>query len=138
MELSNTKIRYLLTILELMRQNKKARSVDIAVSLGVSRSSVHRMLCTLAELGLLSKEFRQSVTLTAIGIASVQQFTSQYELLFPFFTQQLQLKEYDAQELSISLLSAANANCVQQLCAAIVSQQPKNKPNMLTQGCAPK
>ena len=55
--LTASNIRYLLTIQSLDREGKGARSVDIATEMGLSKPSVHNMMRTLIEIGLVRKDF---------------------------------------------------------------------------------
>ena len=54
--LSPSHIRYLLTMQELDRQGKGVRSSDIAAALGLSKPSVHNMMKTFMDFGLVRKD----------------------------------------------------------------------------------
>lgn len=65
--LTASNIRYLLTIQSLDREGKGARSVDIATEMGLSKPSVHNMMRTLIEMGLVRKDFYGAAYLTETG-----------------------------------------------------------------------
>ena len=54
--LSPSHIRYLLAMQELDRQGKGVRSRDIAAVLGLSKPSVHNMMNTFIDFGLIRKD----------------------------------------------------------------------------------
>ncbi len=76
--LSASNIRYLLVIRELQRERKIVRSSDVAQALKVSRPSVHAMLESMKETGLLFKERRGSVSLTPDGQMLAEEYTAYY------------------------------------------------------------
>lgn len=116
MDLSRSKIKYLLIIHRLSRENGGARSVDIAIQLGVARPSVHRMLSALAEDGLVHMEPRSAVTLTPVGREVAEGYDRQYELVYPFFSEELGLSPYDAEQAAVAALSSLPQVCIEALC----------------------
>lgn len=116
MELSRSKIKYLLIIHHLCQEKGAARSVDIAIQLGVARPSVHRMLSSLAEGGFVHMEPRGAVTLTHEGKKAAEVFDRQYQRLYPFFLHELGLSAYDAEQSALAALSALPAACITALC----------------------
>ena len=119
MELSGPKIRYLLIIYRLISEKGSARSVDIAIMLGVARPSVHRMLASLSKMGLVHMEPRSAVTLTSEGNDLAMEYARQYERLFPFFAQYIGLSGYDAEQSTIAALSSLPESCIVALCSKI-------------------
>jgi len=117
MDLSRSKIKYLLIIQRLSRDTGNARSVDIAIRLGVARPSVHRMLSTMAEAGLIHMEPRSAVSLTPAGRQVAEAFDCQYELVYPFFLEELGLSPYDAEQSAVAALSSLPQVCIEALCA---------------------
>lgn len=123
MDLSRSKIKYLLIIHRLSRDTGKARSVDIAIHLGVARPSVHRMLSTLAEAGLIHMEPRSAVSLTPTGRAAAEAFDRQYEQVYPFFSEELGLSPYDAEQSAVAALSSLPQVCIEALCAHCAARE---------------
>ena len=117
MDLSRSKIKYLLIIYRLCRENGTARSVDIAIHLGVARPSVHRMLSTMADVGLVHMEPRSAVSLTDQGRIAAESYDRQYEQIYPFFSEELGLSPYDAEQSAVAALSSLPQVCIEALCA---------------------
>ena len=69
MELTNTNIRYLLTIYDLSQVRLEVSSKDIAASLAVSRASVTSMMSILIDKNLVDKERYGKIHLTGLGRA---------------------------------------------------------------------
>ena len=67
MELTNTNLRYLLTIYHLSRKRLEVSSKDVAAALEVSRASVTSMMSILVEKRLVEKERYGKIHLTAQG-----------------------------------------------------------------------
>ncbi|WP_245185291.1 hypothetical protein [Flavonifractor sp. AGMB03687] len=67
MELTNTNIRYLLTIYDLSKVRLEVSSKDIAQSLAVSRASVTSMMSILIDKRLVDKERYGKIHLTGPG-----------------------------------------------------------------------
>ena len=67
MELTNTNIRYLLTIYDLSKVRLEVSSKDIARSLAVSRASVTSMMSILIDKRLVDKERYGKIHLTGLG-----------------------------------------------------------------------
>ena len=65
--LTAANIRYLLTMKALDREDKGVRCVDIASSMGLSKPSVHNMMHTLIQLGLVKKDSYGAAFLTEAG-----------------------------------------------------------------------
>ena len=65
--LTAANIRYLLTMKALDREDKGVRCVDIASSMGLSKPSVHNMMHTLIQLGLVKKDSYGAACLTEAG-----------------------------------------------------------------------
>ena len=65
--LTAANIRYLLALKTLEKEGAGTRSVDIASSLGLSKPSVHNMMNTFTEMGLVSKNAYGAAFLTELG-----------------------------------------------------------------------
>lgn len=121
MNLSGAKIRYLLVIYQLSREKGAARSVDIAIKLGVARPSVHRMLSSLVKMGLIHMEPRGAASLTEVGLKEALEYERQYETLYPFFSSFIGLSDYDSELSTIAALSSLPSVCIEALCKKVAA-----------------
>ena len=71
-------IKYLLAMGELCDKNGKARSVDIAARINVSKPSAHSMINNLCAAGLAKKERYGAVYLTEEGKAAAARYGKCY------------------------------------------------------------
>ena len=62
-KLSASHIRYLLVLKKLASSELGVRSVELAIDLGIRKSSVYNMLCVLSEMKLVDKNPRSIVYL---------------------------------------------------------------------------
>lgn len=81
MGLTETHLRYLLTIYDLGRTTPDVGAVEIAKALGVSKPSVTRMLGVLMDRGLLVRERYGKVYLTDTGFLLARDFKKKVERL---------------------------------------------------------
>ena len=116
MELSNAKIRYLLVIDALTQNEAAARSIDIAIRLGVARSSTHGMLESLASMGLVHKNPRRCVSLTAAGRRLAAGYGRQYRLLYSLFADLMELSPQEASESALAMVGNLPHGCLEKLC----------------------
>jgi DtxR family Mn-dependent transcriptional regulator len=84
---------YLEAIFALERENKSARSKDIAERLGVQRGSVTGALQTLAQKGLIHYHPYSKITLTPEGFRLATRIVYRHKALFEFLHTFLQLSE---------------------------------------------
>lgn len=78
-ELSASAIRYLLALKALGHNGGGIRSVDIAVALGLSKPSVHNMMKTFDEMGLVSKNAYGAAYLTRLGKEIADRYGRYYD-----------------------------------------------------------
>ena len=116
MELTGPKIRYLVIIYRLWRENASVRSVDISIRLGVARPSVHRMLASLSRMGLIDMKPRGSIKLTEAGLREAERYDERYQLIFPFFEEVIGLSDFDAEQSALAALACLPERCVDALC----------------------
>lgn len=112
MELTNTHLRYLLTIYQLSQVRLEVRSASVAEALGVSRPSVARMLAILSEKELVTKEYYGRVTLTDQGAALARQqmeYVRRLALRLPALG--LDLSAQEAEEAARALAEALPKRC---------------------------
>ena len=77
--LTAANIRYLLALKTLEKEGAGTRSVDIASSLGLSKPSVHNMMNTFTEMGLVSKNAYGAAFLTELGNETANRYVRYYD-----------------------------------------------------------
>ena len=77
MELTNTNVRYLLTIYHLSQARLEVSSKDIAMVLTVSRASVTSMMSILIEKRMVDKERYGKIHLTPLGRTLARELAGQ-------------------------------------------------------------
>lgn len=116
MELSPSKIRYLLTVYELyMEHPGPVRPVDVANRQKVSRASVAVMLRELEEQRLILRNSDSAVEFTLKGQEAAMSYYSQYRTLLRFFLQTLQVDGPKAREDCIHLVSSLSGESLKNL-----------------------
>lgn len=81
MSLSAAQLSYVLTLHSLDEKKEGVRSVELAKSLGKSKPSVHNMLLSLDEAGLVEMESRGRVFLTESGRETAELWKGRCEAL---------------------------------------------------------
>ena len=105
MELSQTSVRYLLTIYELSDGGHPVRSVEIARALEVTPASVSHMLHALIKGRLVEKRYYGSVRLTPAGIQLANLYYTRRAMLETYFT------DYLGVDARVAQTDAANCLC---------------------------
>jgi DtxR family Mn-dependent transcriptional regulator len=105
MELSQTSVRYLLTIYELSDGGHPVRSVEIARALEVTPASVSHMLHALIKGRLVEKRYYGSVHLTSAGIQLANLYYTRRAMLESYFT------DYLGVDARVAQIDAANCLC---------------------------
>lgn len=77
-ELSASHIRYLLTMKQLEQNGSRLRCVDVAAALGLSRPSVHNMMDTLSQMGLIGRSGNGTAYFTQEGRAVAERYAGYY------------------------------------------------------------
>ncbi len=85
--LTASNIRYLLAMRELSSDLSGVKSKDIAASLGLSKPSVHNMMDTLTDMGLVSKNAYGAAFLTEQGIALADRYSKCYDIFYSLLSQ---------------------------------------------------
>ena len=121
MKLTPAKLRYLLTIAEMEKEEAPygVRCIDLAIKMGVARASTCRMISIFIKEGLLRQCRCKTVNLTPEGQQLLESYREQYRKLCPLFSEQLGLSDFDAQECALALVSCLPEGTMQQLCAKI-------------------
>ena len=81
MKLTGNQIRYLLTIADLSKKKHIVRSVDVAREMDYSRASVHKMLQSLKEMGLVEHDYYSSLKLTPGGSRMAGRYLKKYQYI---------------------------------------------------------
>ena len=118
MEITQTNLRYLLAVYELMGSNAGVAAVEVSRRMGVSKPSVTRMLGVLAQRGLLAKEPYGKVRLTERGALLAQEYAACVDMVqhrLPLL--ELSLSDSETAELACVLAAALPAHVRRVLCA---------------------
>ena len=114
-KLSPSHIRYLLTMQERARQGKGVRSSDIAAALGLSKPSVHNMMKTFMDFGLVRKDAYGAAFFTPQGAETARLCRRYYEAVARLLRQGFpQMRE--EQTAVCSLLSQIPEEELEALC----------------------
>lgn len=119
MELTNTNIRYLLTIYDLSQVRLEVSSKDIAASLAVSRASVTSMMSILIEKNLVDKERYGKIHLTGLGRALARELAGQAGRLAMDLQTRMDLSGEEAWKAACAAVSELPRRCFQQPLAAV-------------------
>lgn len=79
--LTASQIRYLLTMKDLDHEGIGVRGIKVASALGFSRPSVHTMLNTFREMGLIRKDDYGIARFTDLGLEIVTRYSCYYQSL---------------------------------------------------------
>lgn len=120
MDITQTNLRYLLTVYELTGSHTGVAAVEISRRMGVSKPSVTRMLGVLAQRGLLVKEPYGKVRLTERGALLAQEYAACVDMVqrrLPLL--EFPLTESESAELACVLAAALPSHARRVLCARI-------------------
>ena len=79
--LTAANIRYLLAIEDLDRDGKGVRCVDVAQALGITKPSVHSMVDSMKDMGLLEKPHYGVIRLTDLGRSTADQYQVYFQTI---------------------------------------------------------
>lgn len=117
MQLTHSKLKYLLTAAELQKHNPDGfRGIDLAIQLGVSRASVRKMLIKFTEDGYLSHGSQFYYVLTKKGAQEIERYHRQYLILHEFFCKTMGLTDFEAKECALTLLSTLPVAQIERIC----------------------
>ena len=116
MELTNTNIRYLLTIYDLSKVRLEVSSKDIAQSLAVSRASVTSMMSILIDKRLVDKERYGKIHLTGLGRALARELADQADRLAMDLQARMDLSGEEAWKAACAAVSELPHRCFQGSC----------------------
>ena len=78
-KLTTTNIKYLIAINQLYNNQNGVRCTDLANMLGVSKPSVHRMVETMKNTGLIDKDRYGKIFFTQEGQELAEKYSSYYD-----------------------------------------------------------
>lgn len=114
MEITQTNLRYLLAVYELMGSNAGVAAVEVSRRMGVSKPSVTRMLGVLAKRGLLVKEPYGKVRLTERGALLAQEYAVCVDMVQRRLPRlEFSLTDSETAELACVLAAALPSPCAQ-------------------------
>ncbi len=111
MELTNTNVRYLLTIYHLSQARLEVSSKDIAQTLDVSRASVTSMMSILTDKRLVTKERYGKVHLTDDGCRWARGLASQTDKLAETLQTRMELSYEEAWKAACAAVSELPRHC---------------------------
>ena len=112
MELTNTNVRYLLTIYHLSQARLEVSSKDIAQTLDVSRASVTSMMSILTDKRLVTKERYGKIALTERGtVLARRQEDYVRSLARQLPALGLDLTDQEAEEAALALAAVLPPRC---------------------------
>jgi len=97
-QISTSSQDYLEAILELSKEARKIRSIDLAQKLGVSRASVNRAVGVLKNAGFVLHEKYSEISLTEEGIKAALAVKERHNTLKRFLTEVLGVSERTAED----------------------------------------
>ena len=110
-ELTNTNVRYLLTIYHLSQARLEVSSKDIAQTLDVSRASVTSMMSILTDKRLVTKERYGKVHLTDDGCRWARVLASQTDKLAETLQNRMELSYEEAWKAACAAVSELPRHC---------------------------
>lgn len=113
-KLSSSNIRYLLTM-KALEDKKGVRCIDMAAALGLSKPSVHNMMESLIEMGLVSKNSHGAAFFTDCG----NDVASRYSRYYKAVSQLLEENFGDVGDIecaTCALLSQVPGESLERLC----------------------
>ena len=111
LELTNTNVRYLLTIYHLSQARLEVSSKDIAQTLDVSRASVTSMMSILTDKRLVTKERYGKVHLTDDGCRWARVLASQTDKLAETLQNRMELSYEEAWKAACAAVSELPRHC---------------------------
>lgn len=120
--LTAANIRYLLAIEELDRDGRGVRCVDVAQTLGITKPSVHSMVDTMKDMGLLEKPRYGVIRLTDQGRSTADQYQEYFQLICRHFSPLLPQRQ-DVLAASLALLSELKLESVVEMCARLAQSE---------------
>lgn len=105
MKLTNSNIKYLLCIYNLLKEKNEVSSVDISRRLNVTKSSVCKMMVTLSKKNLIKKEPYKKIGLTDKGIELVNSFYEKSSSLINYLTKNFDVTDEKAHYIAGNVMN---------------------------------
>ena len=133
--LTAANIRYLLAIEDLDRNGKGVRCVDVAQALGITKPSVHSMVDSMKDMGLLEKPRYGVIRLTDLGRSTADRYQVYFQTICRHFAQFLPQRQ-DVLAAAFALLSELKLESVVEMCTRIADADAAPCSGMEPQVCA--
>ena len=133
--LTAANIRYLLAIEDLDRDGKGVRCVDVAQALGITKPSVHSMVDSMKDMGLLEKPHYGVIRLTDLGRSTADRYPVYFQTICRHFTQFLPQRQ-DVLAAAFALLSELKLESVVEMCTRIADADAALCSGVEPQVCA--
>ena len=133
--LTAANIRYLLAIEDLDRDGKGVRCVDVAQALGITKPSVHSMVDSMKDMGLLEKPHYGVIRLTDLGRSTADRYQVYFQTICRHFTPFLPQRQ-DVQAAAFALLSELKLESVVEMCTRIADADAALCSGVEPQVCA--
>ena len=133
--LTAANIRYLLAIEDLDRDGKGVRCVDVAQALGITKPSVHSMVDSMKDMGLLEKPHYGVIRLTDLGRSTADRYQGYFQTICRHFTQFLPQRQ-DVLAAAFALLSELKLESVVEMCTRIADADAALCSGVEPQVCA--
>ena len=133
--LTAANIRYLLAIEDLDRDGKGVRCVDVAQALGITKPSVHSMVDSMKDMGLLEKTHYGVIRLTDLGRSTADRYQVYFQTICRHFTQFLPQRQ-DVLAAAFALLSELKLESVVEMCTRIADADAALCSGVEPQVCA--
>lgn len=133
--LTAANIRYLLAIEDLDRDGKGVRCVDVAQALGITKPSVHSMVDSMKDMGLLEKPHYGVIRLTDLGRSTADRYQVYFQTICRHFAQFLPQRQ-DVLAAAFALLSELKLESVVEMCTRIADADAAPCSGMEPQVCA--
>ena len=133
--LTAANIRYLLAIEDLDRDGKGVRCVDGAQARGITKPSVHSMVDSMKDMGLLEKPHYGVIRLTDLGRSTADRYQVYFQTICRHFTQFLPQRQ-DVLAAAFALLSEMKLESVVEMCPRIADADAALCSGVEPQVCA--
>ena len=133
--LTAANIRYLLAIEDLDRDGKGVRCVDVAQALGITKPSVHSMVDSMKDMGLLEKPHYGVIRLTDLGRSTADRYQVYFQTICRHITQFLPQRQ-DVLAAAFALLSELKLESVVEMCTRIADADTALCSGVEPQVCA--
>ena len=133
--LTAANIRYLLAIEDLDRDGKGVRCVDVAQALGITKPSVHSMVDSMKDMGLLEKPHYGVIRLTDLVRSTADRYQVYFQTICRHFTQFLPQRQ-DVLAAAFALLSELKLESVVEMCTRIADADAALCSGVEPQVCA--